>query len=333
MPERRRRRLQRPLRQRRAAAQRQGGPLRVLSSPRARSGTWRRPTCRAGCSGRNAAFPDWNCPGAGGPYNSAGAWGVVDRLWYLSRPTANQAFTCNRTSPTWTSNGCNAGSNWKTFRAVDDDDGNLANGTPHACQIAAAFNRHGIGNTAGSSCAGDNTTCFRACPQPPAPTLNAPTAGNNQLTLDWTPNPAPDVIDVFRNEIGCSSGFAKIAEDVSGTLYVDNEVANGTTYYYQIVRHPAGNESCASPPSNCVSGTPAAGPSAKYVGDSATLVSVPTDNDGDGFVDNCETGRIQVGIVNDGARRADQRPLHGHQPRHRGDDRHRACRSASATCR
>ncbi len=256
---------------------------------------------QSGCSNRNPGFPDSNCPGAGGPYNLAGAFQTVDRLWYLSRPTANQAFTCYRTSPTWTSDGCNAGSNWKTFRAIDDDDGNLANGTPHACQIAAAFNRHGIGNTAGSSCAADNTTCFRACPQPTAPTLNPVTPGNNQNTLDWTPNPSPDVIDIFRNEVGCSSGFAKIAEDVSGTLFADNGVANGTTYYYQIVRHPVGNEACASAPSNCVSGTPASGPSAKYVSDSANLVSVPTDNDGDGFVDNCETGRIQVGIVNDGA--------------------------------
>ena len=91
---------------------------------------------QAGCGGRNALFPDWSCPGAGGPYNSAGAWGVTDRLWYLSRPMANQAFTCNIGA--LTSNGCNAGSNWKTFRAVDDDDGNLANGTPHSCQLAAA---------------------------------------------------------------------------------------------------------------------------------------------------------------------------------------------------
>jgi hypothetical protein len=255
---------------------------------------------QSGCTNRNALFPDYNCPGAGGPYNQAGAFQVVDRLWYLSRPTADQAFTCYRTNPTWTSDGCNAGSNWKTFRAIDDDDGNLANGTPHACQIAAAFNRHGIGNTAGSPCASDNITCYRACPQPAAPTLNPVTAGNNQITLNWTPEPSPDVIDVFRNEIGCGSGFARIANDVSGIFFVDNEVANGTTYYYQIVRHPVGNEACASPPSNCVSGTPVAGPSAKYVPESATLVSVPTDNDGDGFVDNCETGRIQVTIVNDG---------------------------------
>ena len=255
---------------------------------------------RSGCGSRNGAFPDYNCPGAGGPYNEAGAWQTVDRLWYLSRGTANQAFTCSRTNPTWTSNGCNAGSNWKTFRLVDDDDGNLANGTPHACQIAAAFNRHGIGNTAGSACAADVTTCFRGCPQPAAPTLGAPTAGNNQVALSWSPDPSPDVIDVYRNELGCNAGFTRIANDVTGTGFVDSNVANGTAYYYQVVRHPVGTESCASAPSVCLSGTPAAGPSAKYVDASATLTAVPVDPDGDGFVDNCETGRLQVTITNDG---------------------------------
>lgn len=256
---------------------------------------------RMGCGGRNAGFPDFGCPGTGGPYSESGAWQAVDRLWYLSRSTANQAFTCNRTNPTWTSNGCNAGSNWKTFRAVDDDDGNLANGTPHACQIAAAFNRHAIGNTAGSACAADVTTCFRGCPQPAAPSLDSATGGNNQVALAWSPNPNPDVIDVFRNEVGCNAGFTRIANDATGSSFVDTNVANGGTYYYQIVRHPVGNESCGSAPSSCLSATPAAGPSAKYVTDSAILTAVPTDNDTDGFVDNCETGRLQVTITNDGS--------------------------------
>jgi trimeric autotransporter adhesin len=40
--------------------------------------------------------------------------------------------------------GC-AASNWYTvFLPADDDDGNLANGTPNACRIWDAFNAHGI---------------------------------------------------------------------------------------------------------------------------------------------------------------------------------------------
>ncbi|MEM9556091.1 MAG: PQQ-binding-like beta-propeller repeat protein [Acidobacteriota bacterium] len=251
---------------------------------------------QTGCSGRSASFPDWNCPGAGGPYTTAGAWSVADRLWYLSRSSADQAFTCNRVNPTWTSDGCNAGSNWKTMRFVDDDDGNLANGTPHSCQLAAAFARHGI------ACPSDPAwnVCFRGCSQPTAPTLDPPVAGNNLVRLGWSPDPAGDSIDVYRNEIGCNAGFTKVADDLSGTTWDDLEVGNGATYYYQIVRHPPGNESCASPPSTCLSASPTASPSAKYLRGSVTLTSVPTDGDGDGIVDNCDTGRLQITVYNDG---------------------------------
>jgi hypothetical protein len=254
---------------------------------------------RSGCGGRDSTnFPDWNCPGAGGPYTIAGAFGVADRLWYLSSPIRNQAFTCNTGGATWTSHGCNAGSNFKAMRLVDDDDGNLANGTPHSCQLAAAFDRHGIACTTDTA----YDTCFRGCTQPAAPSLNVPGVGNHLLRLDWTPDTGSDVVDVFRNESGCGFGFTKIAEDIAfGSLpFFDTTVANGTTYYYQVVRHPVGNEACGSAPSNCVSGLPTAGPSAKYIQSSVSLDSVPSDNDSDGFVDNCDTGRLRVGIVNDG---------------------------------
>src|SRR5207237_4208929 len=75
---------------------------------------------------------------------SAGAWTITERLWYLSRATATAAFTCSTATPTWTSDGCATGSLWRTLRAADDDDGNLANGTPHGAALFAAFNRHGI---------------------------------------------------------------------------------------------------------------------------------------------------------------------------------------------
>jgi trimeric autotransporter adhesin len=248
-----------------------------------------------GCSTRSATYPDYNCPGGGGPYTAAGAWQVVDRLWYLSRPTANKAFTCN-TGGTYTSNGCNAGSNWKTMRLADDDDGNLANGTPHSCVMAAAFGRHGI------ACTTDTAwdVCFTGCTPPVAPTLDPPAAGNNLLTLAWSGVSAPDVVDVYRNEVGCNAGFTKVANDVAGSGWVDGDVANGTTYYYQLVAHPPGGEACASVPSSCQSGTPAASPSAIYVPGSARLTAQPVNPDGDRFVDNCESGVVSFDVYNDG---------------------------------
>jgi trimeric autotransporter adhesin len=182
---------------------------------------------------------------------SGSAWATVDRLWYLSRATATAAFSCTA-SGTWTSNGCNAGSLWKTMRAVDDDDGNLANGTPNSAALYAAFNRHGIACT---SDAGANVS-FRGCAQPAVPTLSL-TGGSNQVTVNWSGSTG--VYDVYRTENGCNSGFTKIANDDTGSPFVDTGVANGFPYYYQVTAHPSGNESCASAPSTCLTVTPSGG--------------------------------------------------------------------------
>lgn len=74
-------------------------------------------------------------------------WATMKQLWYESLfPTksAYQVVSGGKCNPAATVNGCGA-SNWYTvFLAVDDDDGNLANGTPNACRIWQAFNDHGI---------------------------------------------------------------------------------------------------------------------------------------------------------------------------------------------
>src|SRR6185295_17710252 len=178
------------------------------------------------------------------------AWTTTDRLWYLSRNTATSSFSCT-TGGTFTSNGCNTGSWWKTMRAVDDDDGNLSNGTPHSCNLFAAFNRHLIACTTD---AGANT-CFAGCTAPAAPSMSL-TPGNNVVTVSYS---GTGVVDIFRNELGCNNGFIKIANDVTGGTFNDTGVANGTTYFYQAVVQPSGNEACASAPATCQSATPAGG--------------------------------------------------------------------------
>ena len=176
---------------------------------------------------------------------SGAAWNVLERLWYLSRSSATAAFSCTP-GGTFTSNGCNVGSWWKTMRAVDDDDGNLNNGTPHSCNLYAAFNRHGIACTTD---AGANT-CLRGCVQPAVPAVTL-TAGNNATTVSWTSSGAGVVYDVYRSEMGCNSGFTKVANDVAGTSFVDTGVAGGGTYSYQVVAQPSGNEACHASPSTC----------------------------------------------------------------------------------
>lgn len=192
-------------------------------------------------------FPMRDLPNPG----TGSAWSIAERLWYLSRQTAGAAFACS-TSGSWSSNGCFATSYWRTMRAADDDDGDLTNGTPHSCDLYDAFDRHLIACTTDTAA----NVCFTGC-TPPAPPSLTLTPGNNQISVAWT------VVgglryDLYRNEAGCSAGFVKIANDLTASPYVDNTVANGLTYYYQMVAHPTGNEACGSAASSCVNATPTA---------------------------------------------------------------------------
>ncbi len=185
------------------------------------------------------------------------AWTTLDRLWYLSRSSSTTGFTCS-TGGTFTSDGCNIGSWWETMRAVDDDDGDLTNGTPHGGALFAAFNRHGI------ACPTDPgaSVTFAGCTPPPVPTL-ALAASDNSVAVTVT---GTGVFDIFRNEVGCNAGFTKIADDFAGGTLIDHGVANDTTYYYQAVAQPGGNEACASTPTPCQSVTPSLVPKIQVPG-------------------------------------------------------------------
>lgn len=187
-------------------------------------------------------FINRDLPAAGSPQ----AWNVAERLWYLSRATATNAWKCDKANPTWTSTGCANGSLFRVLRAADDDDGNLANGTPHGAAIFAALDRHEI---ACADDAGADVT-FAACTPPPVPTLTV-ASGVNVNSLSWTSSGMLKVYDVYRSESGCDSGFAKIADNVSGLAFDDLTVAGSSQYAYQVVAQPALNEACASAPSVC----------------------------------------------------------------------------------
>jgi hypothetical protein len=136
------------------------------------------------------------------------------------------------------------------MRLVDDDDGNLTNGTPHSCYLYAAFNRHGM------ACPGDPAanTCHSGCTPPPVPTLTV-TPGTNQAILNWTNSGAGIVYNVYRSENTCDLGLTKIASGVAGLTYTDNAVSNGIIYYYRVIAQPTGNEACSAAPSSCQTAT------------------------------------------------------------------------------
>ena len=80
-------------------------------------------------------------------YGTAAGWAAMDSIWYKSltpSKAAYQVVSGGKCNPAATVNGCGS-SNWYTvYLSADDNDGNLANGTPNACRIWDAFNAHGI---------------------------------------------------------------------------------------------------------------------------------------------------------------------------------------------
>ncbi len=105
---------------------------------------------QAHCESQIASSANWDLAqrlmAANGPERG---WQVMTELWYHSLAATGSAY---RKVPAAASchpaqdavDGCGAG-NWYTLLlAVDDDDGDLANGTPNACLIWQAFDAHGI---------------------------------------------------------------------------------------------------------------------------------------------------------------------------------------------
>ena len=68
------------------------------------------------------------------------------RLYYLAGGGVALGYQCDQAPNTGAprNGGCNADSWYMGVLAADDDDGNIANGTPHMLAIEAAFRRHGI---------------------------------------------------------------------------------------------------------------------------------------------------------------------------------------------
>lgn len=123
------------------------------------------------CEGYLAGETIWDLsvrdlPAAG--IDQTTAWQLVDRLWYKSRQgSGGNAYSCGSPAST---RSCSATSWFSKLRVIDDDDGNLANGTPHAAAIFAAFNRHNIPCGAAGDPANQSTT---TCPSLAAPVVTA----------------------------------------------------------------------------------------------------------------------------------------------------------------
>lgn len=92
---------------------------------------------------------------------------------------------------------------------------------------------------------------------PPAtPTNFTATAGDSKVTLSWNANTEPDLViyNLFRGTV--QNGWMDYLTNVdkNTTSYTDNNVVNGTTYYYQISASDNSNNQSAR--TNQVSATP-----------------------------------------------------------------------------
>jgi hypothetical protein len=93
-----------------------------------------------------------------------------------------------------------------------------------------------------------------AASPPAAPTgLNA-TAGNAQITLNWTGSASATSYTVKRSTTN-GAGYTNVATGVTATAYTDTGLTNGTTYYYVVSAVSGAGESAHS---NQASATPVA---------------------------------------------------------------------------
>lgn len=182
-------------------------------------------------------------------------WIWADRVWYsglASLDRAYQVVSGGQCNPSATVNGCNSDSYYQVILGIDDDDGNLTNGTPHGCRIWQEFNDHGI------AC-GSQPACYTTCPSIGAPSVTGSSTGGT-ATLSWPSVANATSYQIYRNDVGCNFGWV-LRTSVTGTSFTDEQVAIGTTYYYA-VQAVGLNSDCRSAMSSCTSITIQTGPTA-----------------------------------------------------------------------
>ena len=191
---------------------------------------------------------------------------MVTRMFYTAAGGVVMGYQCDQTPNSGgpRNGGCNADSWYMNVLAADDDDGNLANGTPHMVAIETAFRRHGI------SCRAPvplNLGCV-ATPAPTARPVVTATAGMRSATIEWTAVAGAAEYWIMRTDgvHGCNFGKTRIARVAASAArtFSQNDLLDGFTYYYSVM--PVGGialaslavDSCTGLMSECAAVTPLA---------------------------------------------------------------------------
>jgi len=224
-------------------------------------------------------------PAAGTDQDSA--WQLVDRLWYETRPgSGGNGYLCLLPL----SNSCDANSWYQKMRVADDDDGDLANGTPHAAELYAAFARHDIACGAAGD---DENQSTSGCPSLAAPVMTV-TEITGGTRLDWGAVAGAGEYRIHRGDLGCNRQQVPIAIVPGGTTtFLDDVVDPGVFRYYRVEAYGT-NPACHSPVSNC-----AATPLGARLQIQDHRV-VDDGHDGDGIAEPGETVQLPVTLYNTG---------------------------------
>ena len=213
---------------------------------------------------------------------------LATQLTYVAGGAVGSWFQC---TPPY--GGCNADGGYLNFLAADDDDGNLANGTPHMSAIFAAFDRHQIAcDTPAVIDSGCGPTIIAA------PVVTA-TALDRGVGLSWDAVPNAVAYNVYRGDgvHGCDWGKERVAT-TGETSFVDGGLSNGREYSYLVI--PVGpGTTCFGPASSCTAVTPVEGPNLALDASASGAFSFVV-SDGDAFLDNCEEGTVTISIANVG---------------------------------
>ncbi len=207
-----------------------------------------------------------NCGGTfqciGGVYSEA-IWSLWKRLlqaapYNMDNNTAHEVtnrltFLGAGNTGTWFSGGppnggCGGSSGYMNFLAVDDDNGDINDGTPHMTAIYTAFNDQEI---ACQTPAVQDSGCANTPTVAPVVTTGS---GNQLVTLSWGAVPNAVKYGVYRTEgvFQCDFGKVKLGE-TTGTTWNDSGVQNGRDYSYVVI--PMGPaDSCFGPASACTTG-------------------------------------------------------------------------------
>jgi len=142
-------------------------------------------------------------------------WRTSERLFFTSLPDAG-GYLSTSALPIYSA-----------YLNADDDDGDLANGTPNAGEIHTYFDLHGI--------AGARLPSSTHCARPTQPALSV-IPQCSEFDLSWDAVPSVDHYEIFRGELRQDQALFPVATVSAGqTGFNDSEVAQDLDYWYVVM--------------------------------------------------------------------------------------------------